>query len=183
MAITEQSSTATALATALLELADERGQLDAVADEMAAIGQAVDGTPGLQAFLTSPSIKDQERADVLERTIIKGSSPMIASFLRLLASKGQLSELSGVSAATARLMDVRRGKVDVDVTVATPLDDAQLAEVGRRVSAAINKQANVKQNVDESILGGIIVRFGDKLIDGSVRSQLRAIEAKMLAAT
>ena len=178
----QDSHSATALATALLELADERKQLDGVAAEMAAIGQAIAGTPQLQAFLDSPSIKDQERADVLERTLLPGASPLVGSFIRLLISKGQVGELAAVSAAVERLLDVRQGKVDVDVTVARELSPQQLEDVRHRVSTAIQKQAIVKQHVDASILGGIIVRFGDKLVDGSVRSQLKAIEDKMLAA-
>ena len=169
----QDSHSATALATALLELADERGQLDAVAIEMRAIGEAVAGTPELQAFLDSPAIKDQERADLLERTILPDSSPLVASFIRLLVSKGQSGELAAVSGAVERLMADRQGKVDVDVTVARLLDPKQLDDVRHRISTAIQKQAIVTQRVDESILGGIIVRVGDKLIDGSVRSQLR----------
>lgn len=179
----QDSHSATALATALLELAQERGQLDAVAGEMSAIAQAIAGAPQLQAFFESPSIKDQDRTDVLERTFLPGSSPLVASFIRLLISKGQTGELAGVAAAVERLMDVRQGKLDVDVTVARELSPKQLDDVRQRVSTAIQKQAIVKQHVDPSILGGIIVRFGDKLIDGSVRSQLKAIEDKMLAAT
>lgn len=179
----QDSHSATALATALLELAEERHDLDGVVAEMKAIGEAMAATPQLQAFLKSPSIKHQERADVLERTLLPGASPLVGSFIRLLISKGQIGELAGVSAAVERLMDVRQGKVEVDVTVARELNAQQLEEVRHRVSTAIQKQAIVKQLVDPSILGGIIVRFGDKLIDGSVRSQLKAIEEKMLAAT
>lgn len=179
----QDSHSATALATALLELAAERNELDSTAADMKAIGEAIAGTPQLQAFLDSPSIKDQERSDVLERTLLTGASSLVGSFIRLLVSKGQVGELAAVSAAVERLMDVRQGKVEVDVTVARALNDRQLDEVRQRVSAAIQKQAIVKQHVDESILGGIIVRFGDKLIDGSVRSQLKAIEDRMLAAT
>ena len=179
----QDSHSATAFATALLELAEERQQLDAVAGEMIAIGQAINGTPQLQAFFDSPSIKDQERADVIERTLLPGASPLVGSFIRLLISKGQVGQLAAISGAVERLMDVRQGKVEVDVTVARALDAQQLEEVRHRVSTAIQKQAIIKQRVDESILGGIIVRFGDKLIDGSVRSQLRSIEEKMLSAT
>jgi len=179
----QDSHSATALATALLELADERNDLDNVAAEMRAIGEAIAGTPQLQAFLDSPSIKHQERADVLERTLLTGASPLVGSFIRLLISKGSVGELAAVSGAVERLMDVRQGKVEVDVTVARELDAQQLEEVRHRVSTAIQKQAIVKQVVDPSILGGIIVRFGDKLVDGSVRSQLKAIEARMLATT
>lgn len=179
----DSSASSTALAQALLELADERQQVDAVGGEMAAIAQTLRETPELAPFLASPSIKDADRAAVLERTIIPQSSPLVAGFLRLLVGKGQLGQLGQIADAYAKLLDQRAGRVDVDVIVARPLSGQQLDEVRDRVSRALNKSANVNQKVDESILGGIIVRYGDKLIDGSVRSQLKAIEDKMLAAT
>jgi F-type H+-transporting ATPase subunit delta len=89
---------------------------------------------------------------------------------------------SATALATA-LLELAEERNELDVTDARALDDRQLDEVRQRVSAAIQKQAIVKQHVDESILGGIVIRFGDKLIDGSVRSQLKAIEDRMLAAT
>src|SRR4051794_25492557 len=104
----QDSHSATALATALLELAEERNELDSTAADMKAIGDAIAGTPQLQAFLDSPSIKDQERSDVLERTLLTGASPLVGSFIRLLISKGQVGELAAVCGAVERLMEVRQ---------------------------------------------------------------------------
>lgn len=178
-----ESSAAQAFAQALFELADERKQLDAVAGEMAAIGQALRSTPQLAAFFANPVIKDAERQGVLDRTLIASASPLVGNFVRLLAAKGQLGELLGTTNQFARLVAKRQGKVDVDVVVARPLGAQELELVRQRISTAIQKEAVLKQRVDESILGGIIIRVGDKLIDGSVRSQLRSIENRMLAAT
>lgn len=171
-----------ALAQALFELADERRQLDAVAGEMAAIGQAIKGAPHIAAFFANPVIKDAERQAVIERSFIASASPLTGSFLKLLVAKGQLGELAGVAAEFERLMAKRQGKVEVDVTVARALGSQELELVRQRISTAIQKEAVIKQRVDESIVGGIIVRVGDKLIDGSVRSQLKAIEDRMLSA-
>jgi F-type H+-transporting ATPase subunit delta len=166
----------------LFELADERKQLDAVAAEMVAIGQALRDTPNVAKFFANPVVKEAERQAVVERSLIATVSPLTGSFIKLLLSKNQLSELSGVTAEFARLVAKRQGKVDVDVTVARPLGAQELELVRQRISTAIQKEAVLKQKVDESILGGIIVRVGDKLIDGSVKSQLKAIEDRMLAA-
>jgi F-type H+-transporting ATPase subunit delta len=178
----QPSSTAIALARALFELADERKQLETVSNDIAAIGQAVDSTPQLVAFFNSPSIKEADRAAVVERTLIASASPLTAGFLRLLLAKNQLGELPGIARAFKKLVDERSGKVDVDVTVARQLGAQELELVRQRISTAIQKEAVIRQKVDDSILGGIIIRVGDKLIDGSVKAQLQAIETKLLSA-
>lgn len=176
------TSAAAAFAKALFELADERKQVDAVAAEMAAIGQALRDTPHIAQFFSNPVVKEAERQAVVERSLIATASPLTGSFLKLLLAKGQLGELAGTTAEFARLVARRQGKVDVDITVARPLGNQELELVRQRISTAIQKEAVIKQKVDESILGGIIVRVGDKLIDGSVKAQLKAIEDRMLAA-
>ena len=179
---THATSAAHAFAQALFELADERKQLDAVAAAMVAIGQALATTPSIAMFFANPVVKEAERQAVVERSLIATASPLTGSFIKLLLAKNQLGELAGTTKEFARLVAKRQGKVDVDVTVARPLGNQELELVRQRISTAIQKEAVIKQKVDESILGGIIVRVGDKLIDGSVKSQLKAIEDRMLAA-
>jgi F-type H+-transporting ATPase subunit delta len=74
------------------------------------------------------------------------------------------------------------GKIEVDVTVAQRLSDAQLEEVRRKVSTALKKDAVVHQYVDEKIIGGLVLRVGDRLIDGSVKAQLDAMRRQLLTA-
>jgi F-type H+-transporting ATPase subunit delta len=176
------NDTAQAYAAALFELAEDRQQVDAVAGEIAAIGQAVRETPELQAFFANPSIKHDERAAVIERTFIPSVSGLTASFLRLLTAKNALPHLAAIADAYAKLLDAKQGKVDVDITVARQLGAHELELVRQRISTAIKKVAVVHQRVDESILGGIIIRVGDRLIDGSVKAQLKEVEQRMLSA-
>lgn len=181
MATQQTSTSAAAFAQALLELADERKQVDAVAAELAGLGKAVSETPSLAKFFSNPSIKDAEREGVLNRALLPQVSPLVGSFLKLLLAKGKLGELGAVATAFQGLMDKRQGKVNVDVTVTKPLGPQELELVRQRISTAIQKEAVIKQHVDDSILGGIIIRVGDKLIDGSVKAQLKTIEKKLLA--
>lgn len=179
---TQQTSTSSAaLAQALLELADERKQVDTVAGEMSAIAEAIKGAPALRSFFGNPSIKDADREGVLDRALLPQVSPLVGSFLKLLLAKGKLGELESITGAFAALMDKRQGKVNVEVTVAKQLGAQELELVRQRISTAIQKEAVIKQHVDDSIIGGIIIRVGDKLIDGSVKNQLKTIEQKMLA--
>jgi F-type H+-transporting ATPase subunit delta len=183
MATTQHNSSAAAFAQALLELAIERQQVDVVAGEMAGIRTAIVESPSLGAFFSNPSIKDAERQGVLNRALLPQVSPLVGNFLRLLLSKGKLGQIGAVAAAYQELMDKRQGKVNVDVTVTKALGPQELELVRQRISTAIQKEAVIKQHVDASIIGGIIIRVGDKLIDGSVKSQLQSIEKKLMATT
>jgi F-type H+-transporting ATPase subunit delta len=183
MATQQHNSSAAAFAQALLELAVERQQVDTIATEMAGLRSAVAESPSLGAFFSNPSIKDAEREGVLNRALLPQVSPLMGSFLRLLLSKSKLGQIGAIAAAYQELMDKRQGKVNVEVTVTKPLGPQELELVRQRISTAIQKEAVIKQNVDESIIGGIIIRVGDKLIDGSVKSQLQSIEKKLLATT
>jgi F-type H+-transporting ATPase subunit delta len=81
------------------------------------------------------------------------------------------------------MLDEQLGKIEVDVTVAQKLSSEQLEEVRQRVSAALKKDAVVHQYVDESIIGGLVIRVQDKLIDASVKTQLAAMKQQLLSAS
>lgn len=179
-ALKRPSAAAIAHAKAMLQLADTRGQTEQVAGELKAIGDAVAGSHGLRVFLTSPDVKDAQRADFMARTLTPLVSPLTKALLDMLSSKRKLGLLAEIGQALEMLLDERAGRIDVDVTVARRLDPAELDQVRLSVSNAIRKNAVVQQHVDESIIGGIIVRVGDQLIDGSVKSQLDAVKHKML---
>jgi F-type H+-transporting ATPase subunit delta len=179
-ALKRPSAAAIAHAKAILQLADSRGQTEQVAGELKAVGDAVASSHGLRVFLASPDVKDAERADFVARTLAPRVSPLTKALLDMLAFKRKLGLLAEIGQAVEMLLDERMGKVDVDVTVARHLSPAELEHVRQSVGSAMQKTAVVQQFVDESIIGGIIVRVGDQLIDGSVRAQLDAVKRRML---
>ena len=182
MADTKQSSTANAYAQALMELGEERKDLQNLSTEISALGDALAEVPQLRGFFANPAITDADREIFLSRTLLPKASPLLGSFLKLLSSKGQLGLLGQICEAFDKLMDEKLGKVEVDVTVSRKLTNQELEIVRQRISTAIKKDAVIHQYVDESILGGIIIRVGDQLIDGSVSAQLESMRRKMLNA-
>jgi F-type H+-transporting ATPase subunit delta len=100
----------------------------------------------------------------------------------VVAEKHRLGSLPAISAAYDELLDKQLGKVEVDVIVAQRLTPDALETVRRRVSAALKRDAVVHPYVDESIIGGMILRVQDQLIDGSIRTQLKTIRQRMIAA-
>ena len=179
---TSSSPLANAYATSLLELALERNIAEPIGQELRDIRQVIQETPQFRAFLANPGISEAERGDLIRRTFEGRINPLLLNFLNVLNNKGRLGSLAPIAEAYDDLLDEKLGKVEVDVTVAQKLAPEQLEQVRQRVSQALGKDAVVHQYVDESIIGGLILRVQDKLIDASVRSQLRAIREKLLAA-
>ena len=169
-------------ARALLQLANERQQAEAVSSELKGLAQVLDGNPSFAGLIADPGVSQATRHGILERTFSGRVSPVMMNFLGLLNSKGRLGLLRDVIDVYDDLLEEQLGNVEVDVTVAQRLSDAQLATVRERVSTAIGRNAVVHQYVDESIIGGLVLRVQDKLIDTSVRAQLAALKQQMLAA-
>jgi F-type H+-transporting ATPase subunit delta len=176
-----QSPLAVAYARALLELANESQKAPAIGEELRDVRQIVDSMPDLRQLLADPAISRGERGKLLSDAFAGQVSPLLMNFIHVLSDKGRLAELSAIAGAYDDLLDDLFGKVEVDVTVAQRLSDEQLEGVRQRVGAALKKDAVIHQYVDESIIGGIILRVQDQLIDGSVRTQLKQIKEKILS--
>lgn len=179
-----RNPSAVAYATALLELAVERGeqQEEAIGAELAEVRQVIEAEPTFRAFLTDPGIGSAERAAVVERAFKGRVSPLLWNTFGVLAAKGRLNLLPDLAAAYQELLDRRLGKVDVDVTVPRQLDEAELEQVRQAVARALGKQAVVRQREDPSLVGGIVLQVGDRLIDGSVKAQLESMRRRFLTA-
>jgi F-type H+-transporting ATPase subunit delta len=177
-----QSPTAVAYAQALLDLAVEAHNGAAVGEELRDLRQIIDSTPQFAEILGNPSISVEERDRLLRSAFAGQASPLVLNFLLLLNEKGRLSILAGIAGAYDDLLDEQSGKVEVDVTSAMELTGEQLETVRQRVSTALKRDAVVHQYVDPSLIGGLMLRVQDQLIDGSVRAQLSAMRRQLLGA-
>jgi F-type H+-transporting ATPase subunit delta len=178
----QKSSIAVAYAASLLELANERKQAEPIGQELSALRQIVAENPTFGLFLSDPGISTAERGEAVSRIFGGKVSPLMSNFLGVLNQKGRIGQLMQIADAYEDLLDEQLGKIEVDVTVAQKLDASQLEQVRQRVSAALKKDAVVHQYVDDSIIGGLVLRVQDKLIDASVKSQLDAMRQQLLSA-
>lgn len=180
--ISSNNPTAVAYARSILELANEQNQAAEFGQELAAIGELLRQNPSFSEFLADPGIAASERTAALDKLFRGRASPLVMNLLGVLNTRGRLNLLPAVTDAYGVLLDEQLGNIEVDVTVAQKLDSAQLEEVRRRVGEALGKNAVVHQYVDDAIIGGLVLRVEDRLIDASVRSQLEAMRERMLAA-
>ncbi|HET6247460.1 MAG TPA: ATP synthase F1 subunit delta [Tepidisphaeraceae bacterium] len=169
-------------ARALLELANERKLAEDTGRELAGLSEILTAEPVFREYLSDPAISHAERTASLERIFRGRVSELIFNFMGVMNSHGRLKLLGEVLSAYADLLDKQLGNVEVDVTTAQQLSEADLEQVRQSVGHALGKNAIVHQHVDESIIGGLMIQVDDKVIDASVRQQLRGMRQQLLAA-
>jgi F-type H+-transporting ATPase subunit delta len=166
----------------LLQLATEQNLATQVGDDLAQLVEVVRQNKTFGLYLSDPGVSHDERNATLKRVFNGKVSPLLQQFLGVLNHRNKLRYLPQIAKAYHQLLEDQLGNIEVDVTTAQRLSAEQVETVRQRVSAALGKNAIVHQYVDESILGGLVVRVQDKLIDASVRYQLQAIKQQLLAA-
>jgi F-type H+-transporting ATPase subunit delta len=175
---------AASYARAVLEMTDDDRSLnaEAIATDLRGLRELVETNETFRQYLADPSVSAQSRGEVLKRVLGKQVSPVVLRTLGVLNDKHRLPLLPQIANAYDDLLDERLGKVEVDLIVAHKLSPDELRDATARISQSLGREAVVHTYVDDSIIGGMILRVGDKLIDASVKNQLQSIKAKLLAA-
>jgi len=182
MASTAKKAAAVAYARAMLELATAQGQAEALGEELAQLRELIESRPTFAMFLSDPGIGQEQRLAAIGRIFRGRVMPLVWNLLGVLCRKDRLDLLADIARAYQEMLDRQLGKVAVDVMVPQRLEESMLEEVRRGVSSALGKQAVVRQREDPSLIGGLVLRVEDRMIDGSVRAQLERIRRRMMAA-
>jgi F-type H+-transporting ATPase subunit delta len=169
-------------AQAILQLTKEPGEAETIGQELNSLRTLLIEYPIGQALLVDPAIGMIERQALLDRVFKGRVSDLLLNFLHVVGEKGRLNLLISIAGAYKELLEKRQCKVEVDVTVVRRLDDQAFESVRQRIGSALKMDVVLHQYVDERILGGMILRVQDKLIDGSVRTQLSAMRERILSA-
>ncbi len=172
-----------AYAQSLLDLASEQNQAEAIGQELQQIAEVITQNSAFATYLADPAIGHEERAALLQKVFAGKVSPLLWNFLGVLNLKGRLKYFPEMALAYDDLLDQKLGKIEVDVTVAHRLSPEQLEQVRQSVSRVLDKDAVIYQYVDESVIGGLLLRVQDRLIDSSVRSQLQSMKHQLLSST
>ena len=175
-----QASLAGRYAIALFELANERKQLDAVGESLAALKQALAESDDLRALATSPLVGsgDSGRAIAAAADSL-GLDPLTRNFLGVLAKNRRLSQIQNVIRAFDMLAAQHRGEVTAEVVSAHPLSDDQVEALKTNLRAETGRDITVDLSVDPSILGGLVVKVGSRMVDGSIRTKLNTLAHAM----
>jgi F-type H+-transporting ATPase subunit delta len=177
-----QSPLAFAYAEALLELANEAKIAASIGEELGGLRQIIETDKLFAQLLGDPAISTEERGQLLHRVFDGRASTLMSHFLGLVNEKGRLVLLPQIAGAYDALLDEQQGVVEVEATVAQGLGDDQLEAIRRKVGDVLKREAVIHQSVDPAILGGLVLRVQDQLIDGSIRAQLAAMRRQLMDA-
>ncbi len=157
---------------------------------LAAFGRGVDLVTGLleqdpefRLFLETPRIGAEEKKALVRRVFERELPQQLVNFLLVSIDKRRQRLLPEIAQHFRALVDEKEGRAHVEVTVARPLDDATLAVLARRLSELLGVTAVPHVKVRPEILGGVVIRTGDTIYDGSVRRQLDGMRRRLLKAT
>ena len=174
------SGVAERYASALFDLAREESLIEEIESELAGLSSALDESEDLRRLVRSPvfSAEDQERAiaALAERMGIRG---MPANFLRLVARNRRLFALPGMITAFRDFAARHRGEVTAEVASAHPLDEGQAAELKAVLREKLGKDVALKTRVEPSLLGGLVVKVGSRMIDTSLRTRLMTVRTRL----
>ena len=167
-------------ATAVFDLAKEGKAIKALESDVAALEAAMAESADLRTLLTSPLYSREEQSGAIAAVAKKMElSDTTSNVLALLAAKRRLFVLPHLLAVLQDMLSEERGEVMAEVTTAKALTKAQADKLSKTLKAQVGKSVTIKETVDESIIGGLIVKVGSKMIDTSIASKLNALQNKM----
>jgi F-type H+-transporting ATPase subunit delta len=175
-----QASLAGRYAMALFELANEQNRLDAVGADLAAVRQALAESAEFAALTTSPLIgRDEAVRAVAAAAAAMNLDPITAKFLGVVARNRRLAQLPAIVRAFNMLVARHRGEITAEVTSAHPLDAGQVDAIKQNLRTRMGRDIAVDLQVEPAILGGLVVKIGSQMIDGSIRTKLNSLASAM----
>lgn len=177
------SEIARTYARVLFDLASAADAVDAVDEGVRAAAEAVRGHIDLRTALTDSGIPAEKKRDVLRDIFGQAVTPEVLSVVTLAVERGHTDALGEVARIFGEIAETERGIVVAEVTTAVPLDDALRSSISDKLVAALGRPVSLRERVDAGIVGGVIIKVGGRVLDGSLSSQLDAVRANLSTAS
>jgi F-type H+-transporting ATPase subunit delta len=162
-------------ARGIFEMARGEGELEKVEGELLAISRAFETSPELRSSLTDPQLPLERKQGIVDELIGGRASSLTVGLVQLLVSQNRASELPAIADSFVNAAASSRDKAVAEVRSAVPLDDATVSRLTQALGRATGKDLEVKVVVDPSIIGGIVARVGDTVIDGSLSKRFDSV--------
>jgi len=163
-------------ATAAFTVAGRTGDYDAWLQALGELARVL-RMPSARTVFLSPAVPATQKAAALDR-LLPNASPLVRNFVHILVDRDRLPEVPGIVDALSELINVQRGIITADVTTAIPLDAELERVIAERLAAHLGRDPNkvsIRSRVDPSIIGGVVARVGDQVIDDSVRGRIERL--------
>ena len=168
-------------ARALFQVAKERDDLDGVREQIAQFADALDAERGLQTFFFSPYFSTEEKKDGLRRTI-EGADETFLNFLELLADNHRMPVVFRVRRELDRLWEEANQLLPVQITSAIPLEGSVAQRIGDEIGRQTGRRVQLTSTVDPNVIGGVVLRVGNSILDASIRTRLEALRKQVAKA-
>lgn len=169
-------------AQALYEVASERGILEQAEEQLALVGSTLRDYEDLANLIYHPRVLPKAKKEVITRVFGQDLAEAVHNFLLLLVDKRRESILPSIIKEFKNLTNEARNIIEAEVTTALPLSDEQHTALAQKLGQVTGKNVILKTKIDANILGGVVVKIGDKLIDGSVARQLKMLQTTLMNA-
>jgi F-type H+-transporting ATPase subunit delta len=168
-------------ARALFEVAQEHGLLDEVRDDLTAFAQALNDNRDFAVFFFSPYFSSEEKKDGLKRAVT-GAEPVFMNFLEALIERHRMPAIFRIRDRYQDMWEDERDLLPVEVTSAVALDKATIGSIGDRIGEQTKRTVELSSKVDPDILGGIVLRVGNVILDASIRNRLEQLRKQVARA-
>ncbi len=168
-------------ASALLSAAEEGNFLDQIVAELQVIKEVLHNSRDLVQAMRSPLVKGDKKIHILEEVFKDSVGEKMFLFLKLIARKKRAGLLPEIIDEFQVLLDDKRGVVNVDITSAVELSEEQSGELVKRLEDYTGKNIRAKMDVNEGLIGGVAVKIGDTIFDGSISHQLQKFRQALVA--
>jgi len=167
-------------AAALFDIADERRMLDEVASDLRQLRTMLAASADLSRLVRSPIITRGEQGKAISALATHaGFSPLVRDFLAVVAKNRRLFAVPSMIAAYLERLADRRGEVTAEITAAQPLSETQLAALSEQLRRSVGRRVSVDAKIDPGLIGGMVVKVGSRMVDGSLKSKLQRLQLAM----
>ena len=167
-------------AAALFDLAEERRVLDQVATELRQLRAMLQSSPELERLIRSPILsRDEQFKGIGALAERAGFSALVRDFLAVVARNRRLFAIPAMIEAFLAELAARRGEVTAEVTAAQPLSESQTVALNEQLRRTIGSRVSVDVRVDTGLIGGLVVKLGSRMVDGSIKSKLQRLQLAM----
>ena len=167
-------------AKAFLGAVQKAGNADALVEELAALSDVLSQHPRLETVFGSALIEHEEKVKLLDRLFAARLSPLVLDFLKVISHHGRLDLVRAIQWEVAKLYDEQCGRVRVQLRTATPLDEALARNLSEALRKILGGEPKIESSVESALIGGVVLRVGDTVYDGSVARQLRQVREQMI---
>jgi F-type H+-transporting ATPase subunit delta len=168
-------------AKAFLSAAEKAGQAEALVEEFdSLVSDVLDKFPKFEALLTTGRLTADNRVGIIDQVFGGKASPLVLSFLKVLAEHERLQQLRAIQRALREQYTALRNRKRVEVSTAAPLQDGTLDNLKNQLRGMLGAEPEVHHSVNPDLIGGMVIRVGDTVYDGSVLTQLNRLRAQII---